>query len=403
MRDDLTGLLEKADLALASASGVIEDDVVAPLIDSVRGVRTRLAYPDDVLVVALAGGTGSGKSSLLNALCDEELADVGGIRPTTSSPAAAVPTQTGAAMDGYLDRLGVPKRYTHDREGICLIDLPDTDSVEVEHRHRVDALLPLVDVVVWVLDPEKYRDAGLHTEYLAPMSDYSAQFLFVLNQVDRLEQREVEEVRADLKQALIDDGFAEAVVIPTATAPPVGPPIGLDDLVEALEAKRADRSTLYGKLLTDLASTCHSLESAAGTGLDFDERAEEVVGRASAALASEDPTRATDILTDFLGALQGESGGITADKLAGIAADVPDHVLRIDNQLAAAPKPVSWFRRMFARRQPSNTNRADQARLLLSEAVIRPTRAVLARRAVAVASVAELAIDVEDLRPDAHG
>ena len=143
MRERLTVLLEKADLALGSASGVIADDTLAPLIDSVRGVRTRLAYPEDVLVVALAGGTGSGKSSLFNAICEEELVDVGGVRPTTSKPAAAVPAGVGSSMDGYLDQLGIVTRHTHDGAKLCLLDLPDTDSVELEHRYRVDALLPV--------------------------------------------------------------------------------------------------------------------------------------------------------------------------------------------------------------------------------------------------------------------
>ncbi|HEY7824959.1 MAG TPA: hypothetical protein VIG24_19120, partial [Acidimicrobiia bacterium] len=134
MRDRLIGLLEKADLALGSAAGVIEDRTLEPLIESVRAVRTRLSYPEDVLVAALAGGTGSGKSSLFNALCEADLVDVGGVRPTTSRPAAAVPVSVGAGMDGYLDRLGVEERHTHLGARICLLDLPDTDSVEVEHR-----------------------------------------------------------------------------------------------------------------------------------------------------------------------------------------------------------------------------------------------------------------------------
>jgi hypothetical protein len=48
MRDRLVDLLEKADLALGSAAGVVDDEELAPLIDSVRAVRTRLAYPEDV-------------------------------------------------------------------------------------------------------------------------------------------------------------------------------------------------------------------------------------------------------------------------------------------------------------------------------------------------------------------
>lgn len=401
MRDRLIGLLEKADLALGSAAGVIEEETLAPLIESVRAVRTRLSYPEDVLVAALAGGTGSGKSSLFNALCEAELVDVGGVRPTTTHPAAAVPVSAGAAMDGYLDRLGVGERHTHPGAGICLLDLPDTDSVEVEHRHQVASLLPLVDIVVWVTDPEKYRDARLHDDFLKPLSDYEDQFLFVLNQVDRLNADEADDVRDDLVTALAEDGFAASRVITTSAAPPSGPPVGLEGLGAALEAKGENRETLYGKLLTDVAATCRALEDEAGTGHDFDRRAAGTVDRAAADLAGGHPTDATKVLTDFLDALAAETGGVTAGKLSGVAADVPDHVRRIEGQLENDPGRVSWVRRLFRRdrRGADDADRVDTARALLDEAIIRPARAVLARRALAVASIAELAVEVESVRP----
>lgn len=400
MRDQLVGLLEKADLALGSAAGVIEDETLAPLIETIDSVRTRLAYPEDVLVAALAGGTGSGKSSLLNALCQAELVDVGGVRPTTSRLAAAVPVATGGAMDRYLDRLGVEERHTHPGPKICLVDLPDTDSAEVEHRHRVAALLPLVDVVVWVVDPEKYRDARLHEEFLKPLAEYSAQFLYVLNQTDRLTEIEADEVRDDFRIALQEDWIESPSVIAMAAAPPTGPPIGLDQLRQALEAKRAERETLYGKLMTDLVATCRSLEKAAGRGLNFDERAAQAVDRAAAEVAGGDLTGADETLTVFLDALEAESGGVTAEKLAVIAAEVPDHIRRIEGRLRDEDLPRrGWLRRLVGRHEATTEkDRTAQARSLLAEAVIRPARAVLARRAVAVASIAELAVEVERLR-----
>lgn len=400
MRDRLIGLLEKADLALGSAAGVIESQTLEPLIESVKAVRTRLSYPEDVLVAALAGGTGSGKSSLFNALCEAELVDVGGVRPTTSRPAAAVPVSAGAAMDGYLDRLGVEERHTHLGARFCLLDLPDTDSVEVEHSHQVASLLPLVDIVVWVTDPEKYRDARLHDEFLKPLSDYEEQFLFVLNQVDRLTGDEAGDVRDDLVAALVEDGFAASRVITTSAAPPSGPPVGLEDLAGAMEEKGADQGTLYGKLLTDLSTTCRALEDEAGTGHDFDRRAAGAVDRAAAELVGGHPTEATEVLTDLLEALASEAGGVTAGKLSGIAADVPDHVRRIEGQLGNDPAPLGWLRRLLRRdNRPADTARVDRARALLDEAVIRPARTVLAKRALAVASIAELAVEVESLRP----
>src|SRR5690606_39514054 len=90
--------------------------------------------PEDTIVAALAGGTGSGKSSLFNEIVGTDAAPVGEIRPTTSEPVAAVPDRMKTSFDAYLDHLGIERRVTHPRTGFCLIDLPDTDSVVVAHR-----------------------------------------------------------------------------------------------------------------------------------------------------------------------------------------------------------------------------------------------------------------------------
>lgn len=397
MRDHLIGLLETADLALASSAGVIDDDRLVPLIEVVRAVRTRLTYPDDVLVVALAGGTGSGKSSLFNAYTGEDLVDVGGIRPTTSHPAAAIPVAAGPSLDGYLDRLSIDRRHRYEGSGICLIDLPDTDSVEVEHRHRVDVILPLVDLVIWVTDPEKYRDSRLHNDYLKPLSAYSGRFLFVMNQIDRLSPAQAEEVCHDLGVALASDGIDETLVLPMAAGPPNGPPIGLDRLSALLESKREDREALYEKLLTDLAGTSRALEAEAGPPLDFDTRAGDAVTAATEFLVEGDLTAATGILTDFLDDIAAEAGGPAGAKVERIAAEAPRHVRRIETELSEgkSPRRQGWFRR---RQDTPPSSDHDRARVLLSEAMIRPVRAVLAGRAVAMASIAGLVLEVESLR-----
>lgn len=397
MREGLLGLLEKADLAVASCQGIIDEQTLAPLTLAVNAVRTRLAYPEDVLVVALAGGTGSGKSSLLNALAGEELVDVGGVRPTTSAPSAAVPSASGPSIDGYLDRLDIADRYVHRRSGLCLIDLPDMDSVELDHRHRVDAMLPLVDVVVWVTDPEKYRDARLHRDYLQPMVAYSDQCVFVMNQIDRLTTSQVGEVCQDLALALEDDGMGEVEVIPTAALPRSGPPIGIDWLRDALEAKRSGRAGLYGKLLTDLATTSASLETEVGQVVEFDERAERAVTASAESLAAGNAPGAVAELIAFLESLATEAGEVIGVALEQIGADVVSHVDRVVVELAESrpSEKNSWFRR---RQRDGTPTDIDMASALLSEAVIRPARAIFARRALALASIAELAVEVEAQR-----
>ncbi|MEU1091038.1 GTPase [Streptomyces sp. NPDC005892] len=167
-------------------------------------------------VVALAGATGSGKSSLFNALAGSQISDTGVRRPTTSSPIACSWTD-GAA--GLLDRLAIPGRLRRRPQpgtaaadaalqGLVLVDLPDHDSAAPGHREQVDRILALVDAVVWVVDPEKYGDAALHERYLRPLAGHAEVSFVVLNQIDRLPGEAADLVLDDLRRLLDEDGMA---------------------------------------------------------------------------------------------------------------------------------------------------------------------------------------------------
>ncbi|WP_443078886.1 GTPase [Streptomyces sp. NBC_01497] len=166
-------------------------------------------------VVGIAGATGSGKSTLFNALAGVPISETGLRRPTTSAPIACV-WSDGAA--GLLDRLAIPGRLRRkplaggdgDEElhGLVLIDLPDHDSAVTAHRDQVDRVLGLVDAVIWVVDPEKYADAALHERYLRPLAGHAEVTFVVLNQVDRLPGEAAEQVLDDLRRLLDEDGMA---------------------------------------------------------------------------------------------------------------------------------------------------------------------------------------------------
>ncbi|CDR09791.1 GTPase [Streptomyces iranensis] len=170
-------------------------------------------HPYGHTVVAVAGATGSGKSTLFNALAGASLSETGIRRPTTATPLACAWTDHA---DGLLDRLGIPAvdrrnpGYPYDPalRGLVLLDLPDHDSAAPGHRERVDRLLGLVDAVVWVVDPEKYADAVLHERYLRPLAGYAEVTFVVLNQVDRLPGEAADQVLDDLRRLLDEDGLA---------------------------------------------------------------------------------------------------------------------------------------------------------------------------------------------------
>jgi GTP-binding protein EngB required for normal cell division len=169
--------------------------------------ETRLGFPGDRAVIALVGGTGVGKSTLLNALAGREVSAASVRRPTTSAPVAWLPA--GGGDDGLgpvLDWLEVPEAArvrdgrpaAGDEGALAILDLPDLDSIAPEHRARVDELLPRDDAVVWVTDPEKYHDAVLHDDVLAHWLPRLGRQLVVVNKADRLHRRDAERVRAEL-------------------------------------------------------------------------------------------------------------------------------------------------------------------------------------------------------------
>jgi len=142
--------------------------------------------------------------------------------------------------------------------GLVLLDLPDVDSVAREHRLAADRLVELVDVLVWVVDPQKYADAALHDSYLAPLAGHAGVMAVVLNQVDRLPPAAVDGCLADLRRLLRDDGLDGVPVVAASAATGRGLPELRAELAGRVAAKRA----AVRRLEADLATFAATLDSA---------------------------------------------------------------------------------------------------------------------------------------------
>ncbi|WP_171166136.1 GTPase [Streptomyces sp. I05A-00742] len=259
----------------------------------------------DLTVVAIAGSTGSGKSTLFNALARAQLSEAGVRRPTTAAPVACAWTDRA---DGLLDRLGIPARSRRQPPrpsdpafgGLVLLDLPDHDSAAPGHREQVDRLLELVDAVIWVVDPEKYADAVLHERYLRPLAGYAEVTFVVLNQLDRLSGDAADQVLDDLRRLLDEDGLAlgehgEPGAAVLALSALTGEGVG--ELREVLGQFVTRRSAAELRLTADVDGASARLRPVYvaegrpgltdGTRRDFEDRLAEAVGARASGLRAE--------------------------------------------------------------------------------------------------------------------
>lgn len=247
------------DDALRAGGSELDPHIVDQASAITARVRERWALKGGRTVVSLAGPTGAGKSSLFNALAEDDVSTIGARRPTTATATAAIWGDEDS--DELLDWLAVPTRhYIHggagDLDGLVLIDLPDFDSINQSHHAEADRLLGRSDVFVWVTDPQKYADARLHEDYLSTLADHQAVMMVVLNHVDRVPTQDaVVQLQADLRALVIADGAGEFEVLTTSAV--LGE--GVDELRSRIGAVVKSKNAAEQRLIGDIAAASRGL------------------------------------------------------------------------------------------------------------------------------------------------
>jgi GTP-binding protein EngB required for normal cell division len=260
--------LEALNDARELAEGVLPDESLEEVFALLERASSRRSLSADHTVVGFFGATGSGKSSLFNAVSGAEIATAAARRPTTSEPLAGVWGEDGS--EPLLDWLEVRNRhhatpvegFADGDTGLILLDLPDFDSTRAANRKIVQRMVGLVDVLVWVLDPQKYADAAVHNEFLAPLAAHGAVTLVVLNQADRLPERDVQPVLESLKGILARDGLAKVQVL--AASALVG--TGVDRVRSAIRNVVVQRQASSQRLAADVAQASLRLRKVSGEG-----------------------------------------------------------------------------------------------------------------------------------------
>lgn len=225
-------------------------------------------------VVALAGATGSGKSSLFNALSGTTLATVAARRPTTAKPLALSFSATNGPL---LNLLQITRRHeapppTPDLADVVLLDLPDHDSTHLRHREEVDRLVRIIDQFIFVVDPQKYADAALHHRYLRPLAQHRDVISVVLNHADAAThgaplidddgrwQSGLAMLVEHLRAMLQEDGLGDVPVF--ATSALTGE--GVDELREHIATIAREKSAMRLRLAADLHNLARDLSNYGG-------------------------------------------------------------------------------------------------------------------------------------------
>ena len=260
--DHLRALGEAVELC----EGRVDSDALGEARRVVDQADRRLAISGGATVVALAGATGSGKSSTFNALSGTTLATVGVRRPTTAHAMACSWGEESA--EELLDWLQIPRRHALEADpgmdpaldGLVLIDLPDHDSTELDHRMEVDRLVQLVDMLIWVVDPQKYADAAIHDRYLRPLAQHADVMMIILNHVDELTAVQREQCLSDLRRLLDSEGLSKVPVM--AVSAVTGE--GIEALRAALAKQVAEKQVAARRLAADVSVAAARLGAASG-------------------------------------------------------------------------------------------------------------------------------------------
>ncbi len=199
------------------------------------------------LIVAFMGGSGVGKSTLLNRLAGKPIARTGEERPTSRE--VTLFHHHGVAMQQLPEQFPVTqiKIAQHEEEAkknLIWIDMPDFDSTEQSNKQLVLQWLPHIDVLIYVVSPERYRDEKAWQILLAEGARHA--WLFVLNQWDRGQEEQYD----DFKQQLHKAGFYEPIIFKTACT----------------ENLQADEFAALEETITSLATT-HVIEQLEQRGL----------------------------------------------------------------------------------------------------------------------------------------
>lgn len=266
-----------------------------------------------------------------------------------------------------VENLGVGVVSEHDGErlgSVAILDLPDIDSIAREHRARVDELLPRVDAVAWVVDPEKYKDQVLHDAYLRSWMRRLGRQIVVLNRTDIVSPSDAARVREDLVDELRASGLPE---VPVALTRAREGAAGVGDLRHWLESEVEAKRVVAGRIGAEIRAAVRELARRGGAE---DPKARPIASEARRAVALGDVARGVLAVVDVPG-LSAQAAAATRlvarESGAGPLGIVTSLIYRWSGRASAAADPARYLRRW--RQRGSLAPAVEPLRALLAEAL----------------------------------
>lgn len=202
----------------AQITGWINDDIAKQIHQHATCTSNTLFSTIDLagsrpLIVAFMGGTGVGKSSLLNRLAGKAIAKAGVVRPTSREVTLfhhndITIQQLPNSLP--LEATNICQHNDDLKKNIVWIDMPDFDSTESSNKKLVLQWLPHIDVLIYVVSPERYKDQKAWQLLLSEGAQHA--WLFVFNQWDKAQQEQY----IDFNQQLHKAGFVNPITFKTA-------------------------------------------------------------------------------------------------------------------------------------------------------------------------------------------
>jgi hypothetical protein len=208
-RTSIAVLLEQTSRFLEDEGAVLlSEDERQSYMGRAKEILEKAARPGEVLYVGIMGGTGVGKSTLIDALAREEISAISDKRPFTDRAVVYRHRDTPRGLEKITGLLrDVDAVHNIDAiKDFILLDLPDFDSKDENNRHNAMRIAPQLDGIVWVASPEKYGDAIFY-EFIKQNGASQTNYTFVLNKADELIDGASADPYSDLKKVLGDFTF----------------------------------------------------------------------------------------------------------------------------------------------------------------------------------------------------